>query len=184
MDLPCEKYKKTMAAKGARCQHPTEYCKFRNSCMIHFLSKENGAGCEGKDEEIVGEGRNTMVKLRFDKGNGLLPAVVQDHESREVLMVAYVNEEALAKTLETGTAHYWSRSRNELWLKGGTSGHVQNVKEVLVDCDEDCIIYVVQQEGGAACHTGYRSCFYRKIEGDSLKVTGEPVFDPKEVYGK
>lgn len=125
-----------------------------------------------------------MVSLRFDKGDGLLPAVVQDHGTGEVLMVAYINEQALAKTLETGEAHFWSRSRNELWLKGGTSGHVQHVKEVLVDCDEDCVIYKVEQVGGAACHTGFRSCFHRKIVGGSLKTLGEPVFDPKEVYGK
>lgn len=125
-----------------------------------------------------------MVRLRFDKGGGLLPAVVQDHKTGEVLMVAYINEESLAKTMATGQAHYWSRSRNELWLKGGTSGHVQQVKEVLVDCDEDCVIYKVEQVGAAACHTGFRSCFHRKIEGDSLKTLGAPVFDPKEVYGK
>ncbi len=125
-----------------------------------------------------------MVSLQFQKGDGLLPAIVQDHESNEVLMVAYINEEALQKTQETGKAHFWSRSRNELWLKGGTSGHVQMVKEVLVDCDEDCVIYKVEQIGGAACHTGYRSCFHRKIQGDTLETIGEMVFDPQEVYGR
>lgn len=124
------------------------------------------------------------IELRFDKGNGLLPAIAQDYESREVLMQAYINETAWHKTLETGKAHYWSRSRNKLWLKGESSGHCQLVKEILVDCDRDTVIYVVEQLGGAACHTGHRSCFYRRVENGQLKVKDEPVFDPGEVYKK
>ncbi len=178
MDLVCEKYKKTLAAGKARCQHATEYCKFRTSCMIHFLSRE------GELADVATSNDTPMIRLRFDKGKGLLPVVAQDSASREVLMVAYINEEALQKTLETGQAHYWSRSRKELWHKGATSGHVQHVEEVLVDCDEDCVLYLVRQDGGAACHTGFRSCFHRRIDGDVLTTIGEQVFDPKEVYGK
>jgi len=122
--------------------------------------------------------------LNFAKGGGLLPAIVQDHRTNEVLMMAYVNEEAWRKTLETGKAHFWSRSRGKLWLKGESSNHVQMVKEVLVDCDLDTIIYKVEQLGGAACHKGYRSCFFRRAEGGRFIIKDEPVFDPAEVYKK
>ncbi|WP_286709257.1 phosphoribosyl-AMP cyclohydrolase [Methanothermobacter sp. EMTCatA1] len=117
-------------------------------------------------------------------GEDLIIAVAQDHETGEVLMVAYMNREALRRTLETGTAHYWSTSRGKLWLKGESSGHVQRVKDVLVDCDGDAVVLKVEQEGGA-CHTGYRSCFYRSIDGDELRVRKDAVkvFDPEEIYG-
>lgn len=108
----------------------------------------------------------------------LLPAVAQDADSGEVLMVAYVTREALERSRETGEAHYYSRSREELWHKGGSSGHIQRIEEIRVDCDGDAILYIVEQEGGA-CHTGYGSCFYRTIEGE---VVGEAVFDPDAVY--
>ena len=123
-----------------------------------------------------------MEKLSFEKGGGLLPAIVQDHETGEVLMLAYINEVAWQKTLETGKAHYWSRSRNKIWLKGESSGHVQLIREILVDCDLDTVVFKVEQLGGAACHKGYRSCFFRKLEDGAWRVTGEQVFDPKEVY--
>ena len=123
-----------------------------------------------------------MVEPDFEKGGGLMPVVVQDHETGEVLMLAYMNRGALLKTLETGKATYWSRSRQSLWLKGETSGHVQLVREVLLDCNADTILLKVKQLGGAACHTGYRSCFYRKwVEGNFVTV-GERIFDPKDVY--
>jgi phosphoribosyl-AMP cyclohydrolase len=124
------------------------------------------------------------IELKFEKGGGLLPAIVQDHDTGEVLMLAYMNRLAWQKTLETGKAHYWSRSRDKLWLKGESSGHVQVVKEILVDCDLDTILLKVEQLGGAACHKGYRSCFFRRVEGDGLVVSGQLVFDPKEIYGK
>jgi phosphoribosyl-AMP cyclohydrolase len=110
--------------------------------------------------------------------DGLVPAVAQDADSGEVLMLAYVDAEALAATRETGLAHYHSRSRDELWQKGGSSGHVQRVEEVRVDCDADALLYVVEQEGGA-CHTGYESCFHRTVDGE---VVGEEAFDPDVVY--
>jgi len=110
--------------------------------------------------------------------DGLVPAVAQDADSGEVLMLAYVDEEALAATRETGLAHYHSRSRDELWKKGGSSGHTQAVEAVRVDCDGDALLYVVEQTGGA-CHTGYESCFHRTIDGE---VVGEKAFDPDEVY--
>jgi phosphoribosyl-AMP cyclohydrolase len=117
------------------------------------------------------------VDLAFSE-NELLPAIAQDADSGEVLMLAYVTPEAVERTRETGEAHYYSRSREELWHKGGSSGHVQRVEEVRVDCDGDALLYLVDQEGGA-CHTGYRSCFYRTLDGE---VVGEEVFDPAAVY--
>lgn len=125
-----------------------------------------------------------MLELNFTKGtDGLLPAIAQDAATGEVLMLAYINEESWRKTIETGKAHYWSRSRNKLWLKGESSGHMQMVKEILVDCDLDTVVFKVEQLGGAACHTGHKSCFYRRVQGDELEVQGEPVFDPAKVYG-
>ncbi len=123
-------------------------------------------------------------KLQFAKGDGLLPAIVQEYQSGEILMLAYINEEAWAKTLSTGKAHYWSRSRNKLWLKGESSGHVQLIKEILVDCDEDTVVYKVEQLGGAACHKGYHSCFFRRVDDDAFNIKDKPVFDPAEVYKK
>jgi phosphoribosyl-AMP cyclohydrolase len=120
---------------------------------------------------------NGDVAVEFGE-DGLVPAVAQDADSGEVLMVAYVSPEALAKTRETGEAHYYSRSRAELWHKGGTSGHTQTVEEIRVDCDADTLLYLVDQAGGA-CHTGHRSCFYRTVDGEAV---GERVFDPDEVY--
>jgi len=110
--------------------------------------------------------------------DGLVPVVAQDVDSEEVLMLAYANAEAVERTVETGRAHYYSRSRDELWEKGATSGHTQAVESVRVDCDGDALLYRVEQEGGA-CHTGYRSCFYRTVEGETV---GERVFDPDDVY--
>ncbi|MDH4317730.1 MAG: phosphoribosyl-AMP cyclohydrolase [Desulfobulbaceae bacterium] len=124
------------------------------------------------------------MELSFSKGaNGLLPAIAQDHESGEVLMLAYINEESWRKTLETGKAHYWSRSRNKIWLKGESSGHVQMVKEIRVDCDSDTVVFKVEQLGGAACHKGYRSCFFRRIENGEAVTDMEKAFDPNKVYG-
>ncbi len=126
-----------------------------------------------------------MKHIDFEKGEGLIPVIAQDAATGEVLMLAYMNEEALKKTLETKKAHYWSRSRKKLWLKGETSGHTQEVKEVLLDCDGDTLVLKVIQRGGAACHKGYRSCFFRRIiDEDTLEIIQERVFDPKEKYGK
>ena len=123
-----------------------------------------------------------MITLAFAKCGGLIPAIVQDSKTGEVLMLAYMNEQAWQETLTTGEATYWSRSRQELWVKGETSGNVQLVKEILIDCDDDTVLLRVGQVGGAACHTGYRSCFFKKVEDGSIRVVGEKVFDPKEVY--
>ncbi len=180
MDLFCEKYNETVPAEKAYCRHPKEYCKFRTACIIHFKGDDNNAG----DSQEIPAGEDGMVALQFDKGDGLLPAIVQDFETKEVLMLAYINDLAWQKTIETGKAHYWSRSRNKLWLKGETSGNVQIIKNILVDCDDDTVIYQVEQLGDAACHTGHRSCFYRKLSEDKLEITDEPVFDPGEVYKK
>ncbi len=121
------------------------------------------------------------------KGEDLIIAVAQDFETSEVLMVAFMNREALMKTIETGNAHYWSTSRGKLWLKGESSGHLQKVQEILTDCDKDAVILKVQQEG-AACHEGYYSCFFRELiredEGVDLKIIKEKVFQPENVYGE
>ncbi|RNM30104.1 phosphoribosyl-AMP cyclohydrolase [Absicoccus porci] len=109
-----------------------------------------------------------MIQIDFNKGDGLVPCVVQDVENGQVLMLGYMNEESLQETLRSGLATYWSRSRKELWKKGETSGHYQHVKEILVDCDEDTILLKVVQDG-AACHTGHRTCFYRTLEGEEVK---------------
>jgi phosphoribosyl-AMP cyclohydrolase len=122
------------------------------------------------------------ITPRFDKLGGLLPAIVQDAMSGEVLMLAFMNQEAWDLTCKTREAHYFSRSRQKLWHKGDTSGHVQRVKEIFLDCDADTVLLKVEQVGGAACHEGYASCFYRRFQEDGWQVVGTPVFDPKEVY--
>ena len=130
------------------------------------------AGASGAGED-GGDG----IDVDFGE-DGLVPAITQDADSGEVLMLAYVSPEALDRTRETGEAHYYSRSRDELWHKGGSSGHTQAVREVRVDCDADTLLYLVDQNVGA-CHTGHRSCFHRTIDGEHV---GERVFDPNEVY--
>ncbi len=119
----------------------------------------------------------TAVEIDYGD-DGLVPVVAQDAENGDVLMLAYADEEAVERTRETGYAHYHSRSRDETWKKGGTSGHTQKVREVRVDCDADSLLYVVEQEVGA-CHTGHRSCFYRTLDGENV---GEKVFSPEDVY--
>ena len=123
-----------------------------------------------------------MVELNFGKLGGLIPVVVQDYESNEVLMTAFMNEQAWEETLKTHRATYWSRSRNTLWVKGETSGHFQEVKEIYVDCDDDTVLLKVIQHGGAACHTGHRSCFYRRLQDNELKEVTTKIFDPEDVY--
>ena len=118
------------------------------------------------------------AQLKFDD-KGLITAIAQDHDTNEILMLAFMNLEALEKTVETGKAHYFSRSRGKLWLKGESSGHVQLVHDMYIDCDADAVLMKVEQLGGGACHMGYRSCFYRTLEGD---VVSEKVFDPDDVY--
>jgi phosphoribosyl-AMP cyclohydrolase len=125
-----------------------------------------------------------MIELDFEKTGGLLPAIAQEADTGEVLMLAYMNQEAWEATLKTGKATYWSRSRQELWVKGLTSGNVQVVKEIRIDCDDDTILLKVEQVGGAACHTGHKSCFYKQVENGSVTIIGKPLFDPKEVYKK
>lgn len=124
------------------------------------------------------------MKFKYDD-KGLIPAVIQDYKTKEVLMVAYMNEESLKKTLQTKKTHFFSRSRNKFWLKGESSGHLQHVKEVLTDCDNDCLVITVEQIGGA-CHLGYKTCFVNKIseQGEISEVTQERVFDPENIYGK
>ena len=121
--------------------------------------------------------------IDFEKASGLVPAVAQDADTGEVLMLAWMNREAFDETVRTGRAVYFSRSRGRLWRKGEESGHVQEVREVYVDCDADTVLLKVKQVGGAACHAGYKSCFFRRVAGDGLAVVGERVFDPAAVYG-
>jgi phosphoribosyl-AMP cyclohydrolase len=124
-----------------------------------------------------------MLELDFNKTGGLIPAIAQDHETGDVLMLAYMNEHAWKETLESGMATYYSRSRQTLWKKGETSGNRQVVKEIRVDCDNDTVLLKVEQIGGAACHLGYRSCFFRKTDknGDTV-IVEQKIFDPEKVY--
>lgn len=123
-------------------------------------------------------------QLKFDK-DGLIPAVVQDYKDGTILMVAYMNAASFEKTLKTKKATYWSRSRQKFWIKGEESGNIQKVKEIYYDCDADCILIKVHQVGDSACHTGHRSCFYRKLSfTGNTRIVGKKVFDPKKVYGK
>ena len=123
-----------------------------------------------------------MIELNFTKMGGLIPAVVQDYKTGEVLMLAFMNQAAWEATLATGKATYYSRTRQELWVKGKTSGNMQIVKEIRIDCDDDTVVLKVDQVGGAACHTGHKSCFYKKVEDGSIRIVGKPIFNPEEVY--
>src|SRR6266849_8782824 len=123
-----------------------------------------------------------MTMIDFDKSGGLVPAIAQDAETGQVLMLAWMNREAFEETLRTGRACYYSRSRGRLWRKGEESGNTQEVREVFVDCDADTILLKVHQVGGAACHEGYASCFFRRVKDDGFEVIGERIFDPKQVY--
>jgi len=123
-----------------------------------------------------------MITLDFEKCGGLIPTIVQDFKTSEILMLAFMNEEAWQETVNTGRATYWSRTRQELWVKGQTSGNVQLIKEIRIDCDDDTVLLKVEQVGGAACHTGYQSCFFKKVVDGSVRVVGEKIFEPEEVY--
>ena len=120
----------------------------------------------------------------FDKGEGLLPAIAQDAKTGDVLMLAYMNSQSFDETLSTGRAVYFSRSRNKLWRKGEESGNFQEIVDICIDCDADTILLKVNQIGDAACHTGFRSCFYRQVTPNGLEIIGERIFDPEKVYGK
>lgn len=126
----------------------------------------------------------TKLLNKLDFKENLIDVIVQDYESNEVLMLGYMNKEALRKTIKEKLAYFWSRSRNELWKKGETSGHEQVVKEIRVDCDGDALLLLVEQKGKGACHTGHFSCFHRKIEDGEIKIVEDKVFEPKEVYGE
>jgi phosphoribosyl-AMP cyclohydrolase len=118
--------------------------------------------------------------IKYDS-QGLVPVVIQDFQNNEVLMVAYMNRESLKTTLETGKTHFWSRSRQKYWMKGESSGHTQEIKEIFIDCDADCVLMKVEQKV-AACHTGFRGCFYRKWQDGDLKTVGTKVFNEEDVY--
>jgi phosphoribosyl-AMP cyclohydrolase len=121
--------------------------------------------------------------LKYDQ-NGLIPAIIQDAETGEVLMMAYMNDKSLRATVETGKTHFWSRSRQKYWMKGESSGHTQEVKEIFIDCDKDTLLIKVKQIG-AACHEGYHNCFFRKLNGNGeWEVIGQKLFDPEKVYKK
>ena len=125
-----------------------------------------------------------LSEIDFAKGGGLVTAIAVDDARGDLLMVAHMNEESLRRTLETGEVHYWSRSRARLWHKGEESGNTQLVRSLWIDCDGDVVLLRVEQRGGAACHTGRRSCFFRRLDGDAWTELGERVFDPDEVYGR
>ena len=125
-----------------------------------------------------------MIEIDFKKGDGFIPVVIQDASTNQVLMLGYMNQKSWEETLKTGKVTFWSRSRKKLWLKGETSGHFQEVREIWLDCDGDTLLIKVDQIGGAACHTGFQSCFHHRHEEGDWKVSGKRIFDPKEVYGK
>lgn len=125
-----------------------------------------------------------MIEIDFKKGNGLIPVIIQDAVTNEVLMLGYMNQEAWEETLKSKKVTYWSRSRNQLWVKGETSGRFQEVKEIYLDCDGDTLLIKVNQIGGAACHTGYRSCFHHRWKDGKWEISGRAIFDPEEVYKK
>lgn len=126
---------------------------------------------------------NWLDSIKWNE-QGLVPAIAQEAGTGKLLMVAWMNREALARTAELGEAVYWSRSRQKLWHKGEESGHVQSVREIRVDCDNDVVLLQVEQKGGIACHTGRHSCFFQRLDGDRLKVVEPQLRDPKEIYGK
>ena len=125
-----------------------------------------------------------MIEIDFKKGGGLVPVIIQDASTHEILMLGYMDQEAWKRTVRTKRASFWSRSRKEIWVKGETSGHFQEVKEMRLDCDGDTLLLKVDQIGGAACHTGFRSCFHHRFEEGEWRISGTKVFDPKEVYKK
>jgi len=125
-----------------------------------------------------------VIEMDFKKGKGLIPVIIQDASTNEVLMLGYMNRKAWEETLKTRTATFWSRSRKKLWVKGEISGHFQEVREVYLDCDGDTLLLKVDQIGKAACHKGFRSCFHHRYEDRKWTVSGERIFDPKEVYKK
>lgn len=122
-----------------------------------------------------------MYKLKFNE-HGLIPVIIQDYKTNKILMMAYMNDFAFDITIKTKKTHFYSRSRKKLWMKGERSGNFQIVKEIYLDCDNDTLLIKVEQIGNASCHTGYDTCFYRKINRDKLKITGKKIFDPKKVY--
>ncbi|MBN2802030.1 MAG: phosphoribosyl-AMP cyclohydrolase [Deltaproteobacteria bacterium] len=126
------------------------------------------------------------MELNYDKlGNGLVPAIAQDYKTGEILMLAFMNKEAFEKTVETKKATYYSRSRNKLWVKGESSGNIQEVKDILIDCDNDAVLLKINQIGDAACHTGFNTCFYRTANSSNeLEITGRKIFNPEDVYKK
>ena len=124
------------------------------------------------------------MELDFDKMNGLVPAIIQDNETRKVLMLGFMNKEAYDKTVETGKVTFFSRTKNRLWTKGEESGNRQKIFEILLDCDGDSVIYKVEQKGNIACHTGHRSCFYRSWDGKDWKENAPVLKSPEEMYGK
>jgi phosphoribosyl-AMP cyclohydrolase len=125
-----------------------------------------------------------VIEIDFEKGNGLIPVIIQDASTNEILMLGYMNREAWEETLKTKRAIFWSRSRKRLWVTGEISGHFQEVREIYLDCDGDALLLKVNQIGEAACHTGFKSCFHHRYADGEWIVSGERIFDPKEVYEK
>ena len=146
---------------------------------------DKGRAGWGANSNLFGGSCYFMNEPDFSKDKGLIPAIVQEYRSGKVLMLAYINRQSWEKTLQTGEAHYWSRSRQEIWHKGETSGYIQKIKEVYVDCDSDTVLFRVEQVGGAACHTGFESCFHKRVdENGRVTVEGRKIFDPERVYKK
>jgi phosphoribosyl-AMP cyclohydrolase len=153
-----------------------------NKALISPLARQAPAGFLFLSTHFSGGGN---VELDFQKGGGLVPAIIQDERSGDVLMLGFMNSESLAETQRTGEVVFFSRSRNKLWKKGGSSGHVLKVREIRVDCDADTLLVRVEAVGPGACHEGYRSCFFRKVEADGgVRIVAERTFEPEKVYGR
>jgi phosphoribosyl-AMP cyclohydrolase len=149
---------------------------------LHHSSRKCPAGADCGGIFVFGE---VFVELAFEKQGGLIPAILQDHASKEVLMLGYVNPRALAETWKSGEVHFFSRSRNQLWKKGETSGHVLRLKQALVDCDGDALLLLVEPVGPGVCHEGYRSCFFRELRADGYaRIIAEKAFSSEQVYGR
>lgn len=184
-ELHCEPRSTTFARDAVRAGRPTKARETGRSVQVVVLAGPCAAGysdCFALHTWNSIVSKTSDVAPDFSRSGGLLPAIAQDADTDAVLMLAWMNAESYAETLATGRAVYFSRSRGKLWRKGEESGNVQHVEAVYVDCDGDTILLKVRQAGGAACHEGYPTCFFRQVTPEGLKLVAERVFDPKQLY--
>ncbi len=179
---PCDKFHgQPIILKGSGSPIIIDYTHISVLKWFFYCKKNTSVKLLSKLDVIRGK---VMIDIDFKKTGGLVPVIAQDYATGTVLMLAYMNRETWDLTIKTGIVHYWSRSRNKIWKKGESSGNVQEVKEIRIDCDNDTVLIKVNQVGKAACHDGYQSCFYRVVKNGTLVTDGERVFDPAAVYGE